>query len=184
MWVLIETRTPIKNEGYMFNYNKSIIFLLLIAFSVATNAADSEVAPAPNGIAFPDNYKQWAPVGVSHRTDNNSLRLILANPIAKKAIDAGKTDPWPDGSMLGKIVWKDSRHKDWASATVPGSLVHTEFMLKHKIKYKKTGGWGFARWVGKNKKPFGGLTSARECYQCHLNAKNSDIVFTRSFVLP
>jgi len=168
----------------MSDFNKSFIFFLLSTFTVATNGTDSNVSPAPNGIAFPVDYKQWSPIGVSHRTDNNSLRLILANPIAKKAIDTGKTDPWPDGSKLGKIVWKDSQHKDWKQATVPGALVHTEFMFKDKKKYKQTGGWGFARWTGKNKKPFGDLATAKECCQCHLNAKNSDIVFTQPIVLP
>jgi hypothetical protein len=163
---------------------KSCIFLLLLVFTFSCIAADHNGTIAPNGMAYPADYKQWSPIGVSHRTDKHSLRLILANPIAKKAIEMGKTNPWPNGSMIGKIVWKDSRHKDWKSATVPGRLIHTEFMLKDAIKYKKTGGWGFARWLGNNQKPFGNTSSEHECYSCHLNAKNTDIVFTRPIVLP
>ena len=168
----------------MFDFNKSIIFFLLSTLIFTAHADNRKVNAAPNGIVFPADYKQWSPVGVSHRTDKQSLRLILANPIAKKAIDTGKTNPWPNGSILGKIVWKDSIHKYWQAATVPGKLIHTEFMFKDTKKYKKTGGWGYARWLGKNKKSYGGVSAEQECYQCHLKVKNTDLVFTRPVKLP
>ncbi len=168
----------------MSDYKKYIALIMLVVATAAVNAEKSKVKASPNGILFPDDYTSWTPVGVSHRTDKPSLRLILANPIAKNAVDAGTTNPWPDGAMLAKIVWKDRLHKDWKPATIPGKLVHAEFMFKDRIKFKKTGGWGFARWLGKNKKPFGNVRSAQECYQCHLKAKKSDIVFTRPISLP
>ncbi len=168
----------------MSNSNQIIIFFLLGGLAFTVSAVDTKVAPTANGIEFPDDYKQWSPVGVAHRTDKESLRLILANPIAKKAIDAGKINPWPNGSKLGKIVWKDSIHKFWQTASVPGKLTHAEFMFKDTKKYKKTGGWGYARWLGKNKKPYGGVSAEQECYQCHLKVKKTDLVFTRPVKLP
>jgi len=160
-----------------------VICLLFSGLSSSVSAADNKVAPA-NGIEFPADYKQWSPVGVSHRTDKESLRLILANPIAKKAIDTGKTNPWPNGSKLGKIVREDSTHKYWNAATVPGKLIHAEFMFKDANKYKKTGGWGYARWLGKDKNPYSGVLVQQECYQCHLKAQKTDLVFTRPITLP
>ncbi|MEE9345912.1 MAG: cytochrome P460 family protein [Methylococcales bacterium] len=168
----------------MFHSIRSVIVFLLTVLTYTVSAADSKVVPSKNGIAFPEDYKQWSPIGVSHRTDNETLRLILANPIAKRAIDAGKTNPWPNGSILGKIVWKDSTHQYWQTATVPGKMIHTEFMVKDTKKYKKTGGWGYARWLGKNKNPYGGVSAEKECYQCHLKVKNTDLVFTRPVTLP
>ncbi len=168
----------------MSNSNLFVIFCLLAVCTFIVRATDKKVAPAANGVIFPEDYKQWFPVGVSHRTDKESLRLILANPIAKKAIEAGKTNPWPNGSILGKIVWKDTTHQYWQAATVPGKLTHVEFMFKDTKKYKKTGGWGYARWLGKNNKPYGGILAEQECYQCHLKVKKTDLVFTRPVTLP
>ena len=53
----------------------------------AATAAD--VPPAPNGIELPAGYKDWAVIGVSHRTDNNTLRVILGNDAAIAAAAAG-----------------------------------------------------------------------------------------------
>ncbi len=138
------------------------------------------VAPAPNGITFPHGYKNWDLIAVSHRTDNNSLRAILGNDVAVKAARAGQTNPWPDGSMLAKLVWKDTVHEDdWPDATVPGAFVHAEFMLKDAGKYKATGGWGFARWLGNQQKPYGEDENfVEECFACHTPMKHNDYVFT------
>ncbi len=47
-------------------------------------------------------------IAVSHRADNNSLRIILGNDRAIVAARAGQTNPWPDGAALGKLVFKDA----------------------------------------------------------------------------
>jgi hypothetical protein len=58
--------------------------------------------PSPNGIRFPVDYKSWQVIGTSHREDNHTLRVIIGNEIATNAVQAGKTNPWPEGSILGK----------------------------------------------------------------------------------
>ena len=146
----------------------------------------TKVAPAPNGIKFPAGYKDWRVIAVSHRTDNDSLRIILGNPVAIKAARAGHTNPWPDGTILGKLVFKDTvRDEDWPTATVPGRFVHAEFMHKDAAKYAKTGGWGFARWLGLAQKPYGEDASfVQECFACHTPMKAHDYVFTHPVKLP
>jgi Cytochrome P460 len=143
-------------------------------------------APAPNGITLPQGYQDWRIIAVSHRTDNESLRAILGNDIAIKAARAGQTKPWPDGSILAKLVWKDAVHEgDWPDATVPGKFIHAEFMLKDEQKYAQTGGWGFARWLGEDQKPYGEDASfVQECFACHTPMKTRDYVFTRPAPLP
>ncbi|WP_084191099.1 cytochrome P460 family protein [Methylomarinum vadi] len=144
-----------------------------------------DIAPAPNGIEVPRGYQNWQFIGTSHRTDNSSLRIIVGNDIAVKAIESGKTKPWPKGSVLGKLVWKDSQHPDWAKATVPGELSHIEFMIKDAVKYKKTGGWGYARWKGMDAVPYGKDENfAKECFNCHSIVKKDDYVFTHPVKLP
>ena len=71
---------------------------------------------APNGLSLPAGYKDWRVIAPSHRTDNNTLRVILGNDIAVKAAREGKTNPWPEGTMLGKLVWKDTAHSVWPTA--------------------------------------------------------------------
>ena len=148
-------------------------------------AAESTVPAAPNGIEMPAGYKDWRVIGVSHRTDNNTLRVILGNDQAIAAARAGETNPWPDGAIMAKIVLKDATHQHWPAATVPGKFVHAEFMLKDNAKYETTGGWGFARWLGQEQTPYGkDADFAQECFGCHIPVKDNDYVFTRPIPFP
>ncbi len=157
----------------------------LLVMSSQTVLAEKMVTPAPNGIQIPKDYKNWQMIAVSHRTDNQTLRVILGNPIAVKAAKNGNTKPWPDGAILAKIVWKDTDHPLWQAATVPGALIHAEFMMKDSKKFATTEGWGFSRWSGMEQKPYGkDAAFAFECLNCHQPAKANDYVFTRSAQLP
>lgn len=164
----------------------SIFGLAVVLMSAAFGAsAGSEVPPSPNGIAFPAGYQDWRVIGVSHREDNKTLRVVFGNDKAIAAARAGKTNPWPDGAILGKVVWKDTANPDWEKATVPGKFVHAEFMFRDAKKYASTGGWGWARWKGLDQKPFGkDANSAQTCVACHTPVKNNNWVFTRPAVLP
>jgi Cytochrome P460 len=154
------------------------VTLMLAASTV--NSAERHVQPAPNGIEMPKYYKNWQLIGVSHRTDKNSLRAILGNAIAVKAAQEGQTKPWPEGAILAKLAWKDSSHPLFPAATVPSELQHVEFMIKDSKKYASTQGWGFARWLGMEQKPYGNNADfAQECSTCHLQAKENGYVFTR-----
>ncbi len=167
---------------------KQIIVILTVAFImiIGTSGADTgRIMPAPNGIIFPEGYKDWRIVSSSHRSDNNTLRVILGNDMAINAARTGKINPWPDGSILAKLVWKNKSHAKWLTATVPGNFVHVEFMVKDSKKYSATGGWGFARWVGTDLKPYGKDASfAGECFGCHTPVKDNDYVFTHPAILP
>ncbi len=148
-------------------------------------AEQSEIPPVANGIHLPGNYKDWRVISSSHREDNHTLRVILGNDDAIKAAREGKTNPWPDGAILGKLVWKDTAHPQWEKATVPGKFVHAEFMVKDAKKYSATGGWGFARWTGLDQKPYGNDASfVQECFSCHAPVKDNDWVFTHPSVMP
>jgi hypothetical protein len=83
---------------------KTVIIMLscLLGFNT-TVIAETKVAPAPNGIELPAAYKDWRVIATSHREDNKTLRVILGNDKAMEAARAGNTNPWPDGSILGKL---------------------------------------------------------------------------------
>lgn len=159
--------------------------VVAITGAVPTVAQNSRSAPAPNGIELPAGYKDWRVLSVSHRTDKPTLRAILGNDIAIDAARSGKTNPWPEGAVLAKLVWKDTQHAKWPTATVPGEFVHAEFMIKDPKKYASTGGWGFARWIGREQKPFGKDAGfVQECFACHQPVKDNDFVFTVPAALP
>jgi hypothetical protein len=154
----------------------------LVGLSVVLAA---DVAPAPNGIQLPENYRDWRVIASSSRIDNNTLRVILGNDIAIDAARSGNTNPWPNGAILGKMVWKDTTLKAWEKAVVPGEFVHAEFMFKDNEKWQDTGGWGFARWKGMNQDPYGKDSNfASECFSCHTPVKGNDYVFTHPARLP
>ncbi|HYQ72452.1 MAG TPA: cytochrome P460 family protein [Gammaproteobacteria bacterium] len=156
----------------------------LLLAGASTVLADA-VTPAPNGINLPQDYKDWRVIASSHREDNNTLRVILGNDIAVTAARSGNTLPWPDGAILGKLVWKDATHPAWAKATVPGEFVHAEFMFKDSGKWADTGGWGFARWTGMDQQAYGEDASfVQECFGCHTPVKDNDYVFTRPAPIP
>jgi hypothetical protein len=157
----------------------------ILSIVAATCSTQRKAELAPNGIALPDGYEDWRVIGVSQRTDNNTLRVVLGNDIAVDAARAGNTNPWPEGSVLAKLVWKNTTLEAWRMAIGPGEFIQVEFMIKESSWYSTTGGWGFARWLGAEKKPYGEDASfVQECFACHTPVKDNDYVFTRPVIIP
>ncbi|MCK5888320.1 MAG: cytochrome P460 family protein [Methylococcales bacterium] len=156
----------------------SIILYPMVSLSEA-------VLPAKNGIKYPTDLKDWKVLSSSYRTDNNTQRIILGNATAVKVSRAGKIKSWPEGSILAKLVWKNKELPNWKAAIVPGEFVHAEIMVKNAKLYKKTGGWGYARWKGESLVVHGkDASAAQECFACHTTVKTSDYVFTVPAIMP
>jgi hypothetical protein len=167
----------------------TILFLFFLAFvaALAANGPGDAKAPAaaPNGIELPEGYLDWRVLSVSSRSDNGTIRVILGNEAAAVAAETGETQPWPDGAILCKLVWKQTEHEAWPTAGVPGEFVHAEFMVKDSELHVETGGWGFARWLGVEQTPYGsGPSFANSCFACHLPVAEQDYVFTRPATVP
>ena len=145
--------------------------------------APSRVPPAPNGIAFPADYGSWKPVSVSERFDNGTLRAILGNDAAIRAIRERRIAPWPDGAALAKVAWQAVAEPDGGARS--GDFWQVEFMFKERRRYANTLGWGFARWRGTGLTPYGKDASfTEECVGCHAPVKDSDFVFTNVEAIP
>ena len=124
------------------------------------------------------------PFAPSYREDKGQIRIITGNAIAVAALHAG-TKPLPDGSVLAKVAWKAEKHPSFPVATVPGAFAQVEFMVKDAKKYQATGGWGFARFVGNELKPYGKDPSfVGECFGCHTPVANNDYLFTKIVQTP
>lgn len=139
---------------------------------------------APNGIKLFPDYLEWKVVAPSYREDRGQIRVITGNETAMAALRRG-TRPLPDGSVLAKVAWKARKHPSFPVATEPGEFVQVEFMVKDSKKYKETGGWGFARFVGSELKPYGRDAGfASECFACHTPMADNDYLFTRIVTTP
>jgi hypothetical protein len=161
------------------------IVLVSLALQLAAGSIVAAERPvAPNGIALYPDYMVWKVVAPSYREDKGHIRVITGNETAVAALRAGKKT-LPDGSVLAKVAWKAEKHPNFPVATEPGAFVQVEFMVKDSRKYKETGGWGFARFVGNDLKPYGkdaGFVS--ECFGCHIPVANNDYLFTKIVKTP
>lgn len=155
--------------------------MLLSGLFVAASLAESDQAPASAspiyGVTIPDGYRKWELIGPALEADPlNELRAVLGN---KVAIDAyGKRElPFPDGTILVKLAWKQMQSSEFEPAAVPGPATTVQVMVKNSRKYAATGGWGFGRFV--NGKAVD-EAQHQTCFACHeANVKGHDYVFTR-----
>lgn len=135
------------------------------------------VKDALNGLAFMPDYKNWQVISATDRFDNGTMRVILGNDVAIRAIQDEKTNPWPDGTTFAKVAW--DKLSDESGVMRTGLFKHVEFMVKDAKKYKDTDGWGWGRWKGLDLQPYGKDASfMHECMGCHAPMKNRDFVFT------
>jgi hypothetical protein len=137
----------------------------------------THVRPAPNGIEFIPEYKNWKAISTTDRWDNNTVRVVLGNDVAIQAIADNNINPWPDGTIMAKVVW--SKRMDKAGIAHAGNLEHVALMIRDSKKYADTKNWGFAWWNGEMLQPKGKDASfSKECVQCHTPLRKNDYVYT------
>jgi Haem-binding domain/Cytochrome P460 len=142
-----------------------------------SGTAPRVVRPAPNGIPFHPEYKDWRVVSSTQRFDNGTLRQVLGNDVAIKAIETDAFRPWPDGTMFAKIAWEALPGDDGVSHS--GAFVQVELMIKDRTRYAGTAGWGWARWRGTDLQPYGqDATFTDECVGCHTPMRENDFVYS------
>lgn len=145
----------------------------------STQAADvaAHAQPELNGLAFFPDYKNWRAISSTDRGDNGTMREILGNDIAVRAIASKQIQPWPDGAAFAKVAWQAV--PDAQGVLHTGKFLQVEFMVKGKTKYASTAGWGFGRWLGPELKPYGkDERFADECVRCHRPVRDNDFVYT------
>jgi hypothetical protein len=144
---------------------------------IHAGAAKPSFAPTANGIEFMPGYKDWKAISSTERFDNYTLRQVLGNDVAIKAIADKTINPWPDGTAFAKVAWLEQA--DGNGSITPGKFFQVEFMIRDSKKYASTLGWGFARWRGTELKPYGKDASfTSECVGCHAPLTGTNYVFT------
>ncbi|GAB6067650.1 cytochrome P460 family protein [Methylothermus subterraneus] len=153
-------------------FTAALLLSTAVFITATAPRAETPVAKPTHG-----EYKDWLALSVSHRLDKHLVRVILGNDIAVKAARTGNTKPWPDGTILAKVSWKEKIHPNWPQAVVPGEFAGAEAMVKDSKKFAETGGWGFGHWEG-DKLVMNDKEKSATCFACHLAMKDNDYVYT------
>jgi hypothetical protein len=129
-----------------------------------------------NGVRYSDDYRNWKVIVATTRFETRTMRIVYGNDIAIKAIEGGRTDVWPQGSVIVKVVWNMIEDKDGNIRT--GTFNNTQWMIKDDKKFPDTEGWGFARFSGVKLLPYGKTASfGTACFNCHKLVKETGYVF-------
>jgi len=144
---------------------------------IAAFPSRADVPPAPSGLAFAPGYATWRAISTTDRFDNGTLRVILANDVAIRALAMNRFSPWPDGATFAKVAW--NAEADGAGIVRPGAFRQVELMVKDAARYAATEGWGWGRWLGAGLTPYGETPAfTEECTGCHAPMRADDFVFT------
>jgi hypothetical protein len=145
--------------------------------SASNTPGAKPVAAELNGVPFNPDYKNWHAISSTDRFDNGTMREILGNDVAIKAIADGRINPWPDGTEFAKVTFREQ--PDGTGFVQTGAFVQVELMLRNSEKYPATGNWGYGRWIGTELKPYGkGADFDKECVGCHTPVRQNDYVYT------
>lgn len=149
-------------------------------YTTAGAAAPGQSKPIPvaaNGVAYQPGFRSWQVISTTNRFDNNrSIRVLYGNAIAAAAVEDNKINPWPQGSVLVKVVWDIVQEKN--GDILPGAFNNVQIMIKDNKKFAASGGWGFAKFNGLELKPYGRTAAFNTaCYNCHKAASDYDYVF-------
>lgn len=136
-----------------------------------------QVEPEPNGVAFLPDYKNWRAISSTDRFDNHTMRVILGNDVAIKAIAEHHINPWPDGTVFAKVTFH--QQPDGTGFVQTGAFQQVELMIRDGQKYSSTAGWGWGRWLGTDLKPHAKNPDfTNECVSCHTPVRRNDYVYT------
>src|SRR3954468_19732594 len=164
---------------------------LALLGGAAISAQDKYSVKVPGGLALAEfkGYEGWQAISMSRK--EKTVAVIVGNPVMIDAYRAGipaNGKPVPDGAKMAKIHWTPKQNPFFPDATVPGSLLNVDFMLKDKKRFADSGGWGYAVFdydaSSDSFKPgtLAGMppqgNDARCGFACHTTEKTRDYVFT------
>ena len=178
-----ETRIAVKRIA-AFAIGVTAVAVLAVLVVTAVNAQDKYSLKSPSGIAFSDfrGYEDWAVV--SSARQDEILKVIVANPTMIKAFKAGvpgNGQPFPEGSMIVKLQWKQKKSTEAQFAVdVPDVFTQAFVMEKDSKRFPKTGGWGYAvfNYDAASDKFTADPKSLSDCGNtCHTVVKAKDYIF-------
>src|SRR5579872_5331872 len=167
-----------------FAVGATALAVLAVLVVTALYAQDKYALKSPSGIAFSDfkGYEDWSVVSSAH-TDER-LKVIVANPTMIKAYKAGipgNGQPFPDGSMIAKLQWKQKKSTEAPFVMdVPDVFMEAFVIEKDSKRFPKSAGWGYAvfNYDAASDKFTPDPKSLSDCGQaCHTAVKAKDYIF-------
>jgi hypothetical protein len=167
-----------------FNSVVAAVVVLTVLVATVVYAQDKYSLMSPGGIAFSDfrGYEDWP--AVSSARQDEILKVIVANPkmiTAYKAGVPGNGQPFPEGSMIVKLQWKQKKSTEAQFAVdVPDVFAQAFVMEKDSTRFAKTGGWGYAvfNYDPASDKFTADPKSPSDCGNaCHTAVKTKDYIF-------
>ncbi len=187
----LDTRAEVKRlTGLTMFVIVVTVLAVLVAVAVyaqdkeSPNAQDKYSLKSPSGIAFSDyrGYEDWP--AVSSARQDEILKVIVANPkmiAGYKAGVPGNGQPFPEGSMIVKLQWKQKKSTEAQFAVdVPDVFTQAFVMEKDSKRFPKTGGWGYAvfNYDTVSGKFTADAKSLSDCGNaCHTAVKAKDYIF-------
>ena len=164
---------------------------LTVLTGLAISAQDKYTVKVPGGLAFSEfrGYEAWQTISVSR--NDKVMAVILGNPAMIEAYRAGipaNGKPVPDGARMAKVHWIPKQNAFFPDASVPGTLLNVDFMVKDSKRFADSGGWGYAVFDYNAKSDT--FTPGTEAgtppqghdatcgFGCHTRVKSRDYVFT------
>ena len=159
--------------------------------ALSADKQDKYSVKVPGGLAFSEfrGYEAWQAISLSR--NDKVVAMILGNPTMIDAYKAGipaNGKPVPNGAKMAKIHWKPKANLFFPEATVPGTLINVDFMLKDSKRFADSGGWGYAVFdydAASDRFTPGTETGtppqgqdAKCGFGCHTAAESRDYVFT------
>jgi hypothetical protein len=163
-------------------------FVFTAPGSLPALAALQGAGESPNGVSLPGEFLDWRVIGAINRAD--SIRVVVGNDVAVDAARAGQTNPWPEGSMLGHVVWAPGENAASAAAlseapVAPGNFTSLTLIVKDSVDYAADNGWAFGTWTTNELTAPTAADFDRACVNCHTaNVADNDYIFTVPGELP
>ena len=178
-----EARTAAKRLA-CFTVIAAAVAALTVLVVAAADAPDKYSLKSPSGIAFSDfrGYEDWAVVSSAEQSPIQ--KVIVANPTMINAFKAGvpgNGQPFPDGSMIVKLQWKQKKSTEAQfDVDVPDFFTQAFLMEKDSKRFPTTGGWGYAviNYDVATGKYSADASSLSDCGNaCHTVVKAKDYIF-------
>jgi hypothetical protein len=159
--------------------------VIALIVGVAVPAHEKHAPNVSEQLPFADfrSYDDWEVVAVSQT--ENLLKVMVANPAMMKAYRAGipgNGQPFPDGSKIARIEWKqkaNSESRFWVG--MPVDLQDIFVIEKDSKKYPVTRGWAYGVFdydpTTSSYAPQKNATAT--CgFACHTAVAKKDYIFT------
>lgn len=160
------------------------IFLFLFISGFLSFAEDTKIM---NDIQLNDYIgfeKKWHFVTVRHRKDTGELRLTYANELAWSQLQ-NQSRNYADGSVFAKISYQTQLDEAFPNSSIPNEQRRIQFMVKDKVKYAKTQGWGYALFDPSGNTYKGDHNQqSLACAACHQLVPERGFVFSQPIPVP